>query len=99
VVDLLRQVLKEPVEGGPVGRVEGGGALRADFLRRLLEPVGIAGGQDDIGALGPGAPGRLEPDACAAADHSDGLSGQFRFALGGRRSSCAGHGSSDGWCR
>ena len=99
VIDRLRQVLEEPVEGGRVGRVEGHGALRADFQRRLLQPVGIAAGEDDIGTLGPGPPGCLEPDAGAAADHDDGLSGQFRFALGANRSGCAGHGSSGGWCR
>jgi hypothetical protein len=73
--------------------VEGRGALRADLGRRLLEPVGIAAGEDDIGTLGPGAPGCLESDARAAADHDDGLPGQFRFAPGGSGSGCAGHGT------
>ena len=73
---------KNRCQGSRVVGVEGRGALRAEFGRRLLEPVGIAGGEDDIGTLGPGAPGGLEPDARAAADHDDGLPGQFRFALG-----------------
>ena len=67
-------------QGGRVGGVEGRGALRADFGRRLPEPVGIAAGEDDVGALSPGAPGCLEPDAGAAADQHDGLPGQFRLA-------------------
>jgi hypothetical protein len=48
-----------------------------------LEAVGVAGGQNDLGAFGAGPAGRLEPDACAAADHDDGLPGQFRPALRG----------------
>ena len=50
------------------------------------QPLGVAAGEDDLGALGAGAPGRLEPDAGAAADHDDGLAEQLRFALrrGGR---------------
>ena len=49
---------------------------RPDLVRRRAEAVGVAGGEDDVGALGPGAAGRLEPDAGAAADHDDGLAGQ-----------------------
>jgi hypothetical protein len=74
VVDRCWQVLKEPLRGSRVGGVEGCGALRADLQRRLLEPVGIAAGEDYIGALSPGAPGCLEPDARAAADQDDSLS-------------------------
>jgi len=96
VVDRCWQVLEEPLQGSRVVGVEGRSAWRAEFRRRLLEPVGITAGEDDISTLSPGAPGCLEPDARAAADHDDGLSGQFRFALGGNRSGCAGHGSSDG---
>src|SRR5262249_52520875 len=76
--------------------VEGRGASRTDLQRRLLEPVGIAAGEDDIGTLSPSASSCLEPDARAAADHDDGLSGQLRVVLGGDRSPCAGHDSSDG---
>jgi hypothetical protein len=54
--------------GQRVGGVEGRSALRFDLQRRLLEPVGIAAGEDSIGALSPGAPGCLEPDARAEAD-------------------------------
>ena len=48
--------------------------------RRPLEPVGIAAGEDDGGALGARPAGGFEPDPGAAADHDDGLPGQFRFA-------------------
>ena len=48
-------------------------------LRRLLEPLGIAAGEDDVGALGARQPGGLEPDAGAAADHDDGLAGELRL--------------------
>src|SRR6266568_939657 len=99
MVDRCWQVLEESLQGSGVAGVEGRGALRADFQCRLLEPAGMAAGEDDIGTLSPGPPGCLEPDACAAADHDDGLPGQFRFALGGSRSGCAGHDSSGGWCR
>ena len=51
-------------------------ALRSDdFQRGRLEPARIAAGEDDLGALSLGAPGRLEPDAGAAADHDDRLAG------------------------
>ena len=50
--------------------------------RRRLEAVGVAGGQDHVGALGTCPPGGLEADAGAAADHDDGLAGELGFALG-----------------
>ena len=46
---------------------------RADLARRALEALGIAAGQDDVGALGARPAGGLEADAGAAADHDDGL--------------------------
>jgi hypothetical protein len=67
-------------------------------------------GEDDIGPFGPGVPGRPEPDACAAADLRDGLSGPFRFALAGNLqwlrwswflgwvAPAAGHRAADGAC-
>jgi hypothetical protein len=99
MIDRCWQILKEPLQGSRVIGVKGRGALHAEFQRRLLEPVGIAAGKDDIGTLSPGTSSCLEPDACTAADHDDGLPDQFRFALGGNRSSRAGHVSSDGWYR
>ncbi len=74
---------EEPGQGILVGGVEGGRALRAQLLRGPVEPVLIAADEDDVGALGPGPPGRLQPDPRAAADHGDGLPGQFRLSPGG----------------
>lgn len=68
LVDRPGQSAEEPVEDSRIGGVEGRRAQRADFLRGVLKPLGIAAGQDDIGALGAGAAGGLEPDAGAAAD-------------------------------
>src|SRR5262249_21643643 len=52
-----------------------------------------AAGQDYASAPGAGPAGRLELDVGAAADHDDGLPGQFRLAPAGR----GGHDSS--WIR
>ncbi len=84
MVDRRGQVPEEPLAGQPAS-VASKAAVRAapTSQRRLLEPVGIAAGEDDVGALGPGPPGGLEADARAAADQDDGLSGQFRLVLGG----------------
>ena len=41
------------------------------------QPLGVAAGEDDVGSLGARAPGGLEPDAGAAADHDDGLPEQL----------------------
>ena len=64
-----------------VGGVEGRGALRVDVARCLLEALGIAAREDDVGALAAGAAGGLQADAGAAADQDDGLAEQFRLAL------------------
>ena len=77
VVDRCGQAGEELAQRRRVGRVERRGAGRADLAGRLLEPVRMPGGQDDVGPLGPCAPGRLQPDAGAAADQDDGLPGQF----------------------
>jgi hypothetical protein len=64
MVDRCWQVLEEPLQGSRVvGIVEGRGTLCAEFQRRLLEPVGIAAGEDDIGTLSPRASSCLQPDA------------------------------------
>ena len=83
VIDRIRQVLEESLQRGRIGRVEGGRAPRADFLRCALEPLGIAAGEHDVGPLSAGAAGCFETDPGAPADEDDGLPEQFRFALGG----------------
>ncbi len=62
VVDRFGQLGEEGPHGGRVGGVEGRGALRTDIARRLLQPVGIAAGEDDVGPLGSGPSSCLEPD-------------------------------------
>ena len=59
--------------------VEGGAATSRQFARRFLEPLRIAGREDDVGALAAGQAGGLQPDARAAADHDDGLAEQPRL--------------------
>ena len=80
VVDGALEVREERLQGRRVVRVEGGGAERSELGCRLLQPLGIAAGQDHVGALGPCAPCRLQADAGATADQDDGLAGQLRVA-------------------
>ena len=94
VVDWLRQAAEEPAERIRVGGVERRAAARAELGRGLLEPAGVAGGQDDLGSFGAGPPGGFQPDAGAAADHDDGLPGQFGSAWAGRGIGRGGHDSS-----
>jgi hypothetical protein len=97
MVDRCGQLPKELLEGTCVVGIEGRGSSRADFTPRLLEPVAIAAGKDDIGPLRAGAPSCREPDACTAADEDNGLSNQFRFALNGNgyKTGFIAHDSSD----
>ena len=74
MVDRRGQLVEELLEPVEVGGVEGRRAPRAELGRGALEALGVAAGEDDVGALGAGAPGGLEADAGAAADHDDGLS-------------------------
>ena len=83
MVDRRRQVAEEPRQGILVGGVEGRRPLRAEFPRGPVEPVLIAADEDGVGALGHRPAGRLQPDPRAAADHGDGLPGQFRFSPDG----------------
>jgi len=66
---------------------------RADLDCCLFEAFGIAPGEDNVGALGPGLPGGFQPDAGAAANEDDGLADQFRFAMAGHSTGCGGHDS------
>ena len=80
VVDRACEVLEEVVDRIRIAGVERRGARRSQLACRALEPFGVAAGQDDLGPLGSCAPGRLEPDAGAAADHDDRLPEQLRLA-------------------
>ena len=73
MVDRVGQALEELLQRCRVVGVEGGRAPRVDVERRLLEPLGIPAGEDDVGALAAGAAGGFEPDAGTAADEHDGL--------------------------
>ena len=57
--------------------------------------LGITARKDQLGSLNACAPGRLEPDAGATADHDDGLPEEFRSALDRRGGGCGAHDSSD----
>jgi hypothetical protein len=85
------QVVEEGGECSQIVRIERRGAQRTELGCRLLQPVGIAAGQDHVGTLGACAPCGLQPDAGAAADHDDGLPEQLRLARGGSPSRCSGH--------
>ena len=80
VVDRRWQLVEEPIEALEVGGVKRRNAQRAKFACGALEAFRVAGGENDIGALGPRSPGRLQPDPRAAADHDDRLPGELRFA-------------------
>src|SRR5271156_6714961 len=97
MVNWCGQLRKEALQGSLVVGVERCGALRADVLGRLLESVEIPAGDDDVGSLGPSTPRCFQPDACAAADHHDGLARQLRFPLSRNGSGSARHASSVGW--
>ena len=58
----------------------------------MLQALGVAGGEDDVGPFGACPAGCFEADAGAAADQDDGLAEQLRLARGGRGSA---HDSSD----
>jgi hypothetical protein len=73
VVNLPGQAGEEPLQGGGVGGVEGRGGERAEFGGGVLEPLGIAAGEDDVGSFVTAQARSLAPDARAAADHHDDL--------------------------
>ena len=78
VVNRRGQLVEEPSESVEVGGVEGrdaGPELKTDSV----EAVRVARRDDEVGSFVARAPGRLEPDAGAAADHDKGLSGEFQL--------------------
>src|SRR5512133_631664 len=68
VVDWCRQFIEEPLQPVEVGGIERGDA-RPKFETGLVQAVRVARGDDHLGSLFAGEPGRLEPDAGAPADH------------------------------
>ncbi len=93
MVDRSRQAVEEAFQRGWVVRIEGGGALRADVLRCLLEPLGISAREDDVCAFRAGASSGFEADPGAAADQDDGLAEQLRLVADGGTRRCGGHGA------
>src|SRR5215813_10549129 len=72
VVDGRGQRVEEPPEPAGIGSVEGGDA-GPELEAGAVQAVRVAGGEDDVGSLGAGEPGCLEPDAGAAPHDKDGL--------------------------
>ncbi len=60
-----------------VVRVEGRRLSRADVVGGGPQALGVASGQDHIGALGAGSAGGLQSDAGATTDQDNGLPGQI----------------------
>ena len=50
VVDGSLEVGEEVLDGSQVIGIERRGAPRADLIRRVLQPLGVATGEDDVGA-------------------------------------------------
>src|SRR6516164_3217122 len=92
VVDGRGQRVEEPLEPVEVGDVEGGDA-GPELKAGAVQAVWVAGGKDDVRALGAGEPGCLEPDAGTAPDDQDGLPEQVPLAAHGRGVDRGGHSS------
>src|SRR5215216_7742520 len=86
--------MEEPREAFRIGGVEGCAASGAELARGVLQALGIAAGEDDLGPFGACPAGGFEADPGAAADHDDGLPEQRRVALHGGDGGCGGHGCS-----
>jgi len=79
-----RRLQPPKTEGSRIHGIKGRGAQRIELARGALEALGIPAGEDQLGPFSASSSGRFEPDAGATADHDDGLSEEFRFALDGR---------------
>src|SRR5262249_34940724 len=91
------QFVEEVLDCGWVVGVECCAGSRRKFARRLLQPFRVAGREDDVGALAAGEAGSLEADACAAANHDDGLAMQARLTRDCDAGRCGSHGASRCW--
>ena len=91
VVDRFRQGLEEPREAIRIGGVEGSAAQGAELARGVLQAVGIAAGEDDLGPFGACPAGCFEADPGAPADDHDDLPEQFRLALDRSDGGCGAH--------
>ena len=78
VVDRRREFREELREAVRIGGVEGRATDRAELARGAVEALLRPAGEDDLGSLAACAPGGLEPDAGAAADHDHRLPEQLR---------------------
>src|SRR5215208_3973405 len=79
--------MEEPREAFRIGGVEGSAAAGAELARGVLQALGIAAGEDDLGAFGACPAGGFEPDPGTAADDHDDLPEQLRAGAAG----CGGH--------
>ena len=68
--------------------------MGVDLVGRVAEAVGIARGQDHVGAASPCEAGGLESDARAPADDDDGLAEQVLVVARVGSEGGTGHGSS-----
>ncbi len=91
VVDRGWQVLEEPREACRIGGVEGCAAQGAELSGDVLQALGIAAGEDDVGPFGACPAGCFEPDPGAAANDHDGLPEQFRLTLDRSDNGCGAH--------
>ncbi len=88
VVDRSGQLVEESVESVEVRGVEGGDA-GTEFEAGTVQGVRVASGDNHLGPLLAGKPGRLEANPGAAADHEEGLPEQAPLALSGHRTHLA----------
>src|SRR5215207_2946825 len=83
--------MEEPREAFRIGGVEGSAAPGAKLARGVLQALGVAAGENDLGAFGACPAGGFEADPGAPADDHDELPEQFRLALDRSDSGCGAH--------
>jgi hypothetical protein len=95
MVDRSWHVEEESLERGRIFGVESRGAERANLACGTLQSPGVSRREDNVRSLRACPSRRFEPNAGASANHDDGLSEEFRFALGARSQDWVVHDSSD----